>query len=58
MVRMITLLTNLKHDARGASAMEYGLIAAMIVVAIIGGLTSFADTSIGLWETVETKIVG
>ncbi len=58
MIKMITMITILKNDTRGASAMEYGLIAAMIVIAMIAGLTAFADAGIGLWDKVETNIVG
>jgi pilus assembly protein Flp/PilA len=33
----------LRSDRRGVTAMEYGLIAAFIAVAIIGGLTLVGD---------------
>lgn len=36
---MRKLMAHLIHDDAGATAIEYGLIAALISVAIIGGLT-------------------
>lgn len=40
MVKKISArLSALMYDKRGVTAMEYGLIAAFIAVAIIGGLT-------------------
>ncbi|TCU10582.1 Flp family type IVb pilin [Rhizobium sullae] len=38
-------------DARGATAVEYGLLAALISVALIGGLTTFGN---GLQDTFNT----
>jgi pilus assembly protein Flp/PilA len=37
---MRKIITKLFHDESGATAIEYGLIAALISVAIIGGLTA------------------
>lgn len=54
---MIKMIKRLKNDTRGASAMEYGMIAALVVVAMFVGITSFADAGIGLWERVESDIV-
>lgn len=42
-------------DERGATAVEYGLIVALIVIAIIGSLSAFADASTRLWTTVSQK---
>jgi len=36
---MLTLLLHLLRDVRAATAIEYGLIAALIAVAIIAGVT-------------------
>ena len=43
---MSALLTRFATDQRGAAAMEYGLIAALIVLVIVGGMTS-TGTSVG-----------
>ncbi len=43
-------------DTRGASAVEYGLIAALIVIAIITSLKNVANENTGLWATVSDKV--
>lgn len=48
-------LQKLCTDDRGATAIEYGLIVALIVIAIIGSMTAFADASTGLWATVSQQ---
>ena len=39
MLKLITLASTLRSNKEGATAIEYGLIAALIAVAIIGALT-------------------
>ena len=46
------LLTN----DEGATAIEYGLIAALIVIAIIGGVNLFAVEAIEMLNTVSTAV--
>lgn len=48
----------LGEDERGATAIEYGLIAALISVAIIGALTTVGDEIVDLFETIETELTG
>lgn len=43
-------------DESGATAIEYGLIAALISVAIITGATSIGSTINGKLDSVGTKI--
>jgi len=45
-------------DASGATAIEYGLIVAMIFLAIIGGITAFADGTNGMYEYINETITG
>ena len=49
-------LLDLLRDTRGATAIEYGLIVSLIVIAIIVALQGVADGTVGLWETVTTKV--
>lgn len=53
-------LHRLLRDNRGATAIEYGLIAALIVVTMIVALEGVADENTGLWarvtENVETNM--
>jgi len=43
-------LRTLRADDRGATAIEYGLIAALIVVAMIGGLSALGGGAGGMWD--------
>lgn len=40
----------------GATAIEYGLIAALIAVAVIGGVTSLGTNANSTFETVAGKM--
>lgn len=43
-------------DDSGATAIEYGLIAALIGVGIIGGLKTLAGDSSSMWGELQTKV--
>ena len=51
-------LRRLSVDARGATAIEYGLIAALIVVAMIGGLSTLAGGSATMWGNISSQVEG
>ena len=51
------MLRRLIKDRKAATAVEYGLILALIVLAIIGGLSMFANTTINMWNNVSTAVV-
>lgn len=42
---------------RGATAVEYGLIASLIVVALLSALNNFADTNDATYNAIEEAIV-
>jgi len=44
------------NDEGGATAIEYGLIAALVAVVIIVGLTSLGTTINGTFTTVATNV--
>lgn len=44
------------RDTRGATAVEYGLIAGLIVIAIVGALQEFANSSNEMWTYVQTSV--
>ena len=44
------------RDDRGATAIEYGLIVALIVIAIIGAIQGVADENTGLWAVVRDNV--
>jgi pilus assembly protein Flp/PilA len=50
-------LGKLIGDSRGASAVEYGLICALIVLAMIAGLRLFANTTTQMWNSVSSNVL-
>ena len=52
----IRTMCRLRSDKRGATAIEYGLIAALIAVAIMGSLRTLGGGSGGMWGKLDTKI--
>ena len=53
---MRRFLTRFRHDQRGATAIEYGLIIALIFLVILSALTAFGDTSSGVFNTAMSSI--
>ncbi len=53
---MRKLITTLFHNDRGATAIEYGLIAALIAVAIIGGLTAVGGALTTTFSNVANSL--
>lgn len=53
---MPALLNRLVADQSGATAIEYGLILALICLAILGALTSFGATFEGMWLNMSDRI--
>ena len=49
-------LRKLRFCERGATAIEYGLIAALIAVACIGGLKSLGGGSNGMWTKLSNIV--
>jgi pilus assembly protein Flp/PilA len=43
-------------DSSGATAIEYGLIAALICVAAIGGISSLGGGSGGMWTDLSAEV--
>lgn len=55
-MRTKLFLHRLLRDRRGATAIEYGLIVSLIVIAIIGGMQSFGNASAGMWADLQDKV--
>ena len=49
-------LGNLLRDESGATAIEYGLIAALISVVIIGAVTMVGTNLSGTFDTIASKL--
>ena len=52
----IRTMCRLRSDKRGATAIEYGLIAALIAVAIISSLQTLGGGSNGMWGKLDNKL--
>ena len=48
-------IKRLLRDTQGATAIEYGLIAGLIVIGMITALQGFANELTEMWSGVETK---
>lgn len=51
-----TKLRRLSRDNRGATAIEYGLIVALIGVAIMGALSNLGGGVGGMWSKLDTEV--
>ena len=49
-------LRRLLADQGGATAIEYGLIAALIIVAMIGGLSALGGGAGGMWTKINNAV--
>jgi len=54
--RTMSFLTRFLRDEEGATAIEYGLIAALISVAIIAALTSLGDGLNSTFGSITSKL--
>ncbi|USU05829.1 Flp family type IVb pilin [Sphingomonadaceae bacterium OTU29MARTA1] len=45
------------RDSRGATAVEYGLILALIVIVMIVALKQVANANTDMWRNVSDKVV-
>ncbi|WP_422058323.1 Flp family type IVb pilin [Sphingomonas sp.] len=50
------LLTRLSRCNRGATAVEYGFVLALIVLVLIGALTEMAGGTTDMWNNVSNKV--
>jgi len=56
---MTSCAVTIKHflaDECGASAVEYGLIAALIIVGLLAGLTNVADANNDTYQMIDDRI--
>ncbi len=54
---MRQILIRFRDDKRGATAVEYGLIAALIMVAIVASVQGVATKTTGMWNNVSTTVL-
>ena len=53
---MMKLLKRIGRCDFGGTAIEYGLIVSLVVIACIGALESVADENTGMWAIVKSKV--
>jgi len=51
-----SLYRRLVRDRKGATAVEYGFILAMIVIAIIAAIQGLAGVNTSMWNNVSDKV--
>lgn len=56
MRRFISILNRLRADQRAATAVEYGLILALVVLAMFGALKMTATSTISMWDKVNNRV--
>ncbi len=56
MIEFIKAWLELKVDRRAVTALEYGLIAALIAVAIVSGVTALGSSINKTFTDISTKI--
>jgi pilus assembly protein Flp/PilA len=54
--RKVSLLRRLLGDERGATAIEYGLLAALIAIAMLAAISRVGFTLVGLFETIAAAL--
>jgi len=53
---MMRRLLRIIKDQQGATAVEYGLILALIFLAMVGALTTVAGTTTNMWNYVADEV--
>jgi pilus assembly protein Flp/PilA len=56
-VLMQDLVRDFLHDEKGATAIEYGLIAALMAFAIISGAGKLGNAIVFLWSDNTSRLV-
>ena len=56
MIAIRTIFRTLGANQRGATAIEYGLICALIVMAMMGGLSTLGGGVSGHWGNLANKV--
>lgn len=54
--RLVRALARLVADDRGATAVEYGMIAAVIILTMVVAFKDVANSTVSMWGNVNTKV--
>ena len=52
---MTSIVQKLLRDDKGATAIEYGLIAALIAIAAMSAMQAFSGSALTMWMNVSSK---
>jgi pilus assembly protein Flp/PilA len=55
---MLRLIARLIADARGATAIEYGLICSLVFLVAVSAMTAFGHNATGIFNTAAAAING
>jgi pilus assembly protein Flp/PilA len=55
-MRWKTMIDKIRFDQTGATAIEYGLILSLMVIAMMFGLNAFAASADGVWQNVRISV--
>ena len=58
MLRLNDLVHRFGRDRRGTTAIEYGLIVALIAIGFLAGLKALGDGNSASWGATSNKITG
>lgn len=53
---MRSVITKLLRDGKGATAVEYGLILALVCLAVVGAIREVGSTTGNMWNNVTDKV--
>ncbi len=53
---MLKMIQRLAADRKGGTAIEYGLIASIIVVTLVASFIQLSNTTTGMWGNINTKM--
>lgn len=56
MIAIRMMLRSLRRDQGGATAIEYGLIAALIAIAAMGAFQAMGGGSNGMWTRISSQV--
>jgi pilus assembly protein Flp/PilA len=57
-MKLVQLFKNFAREEDGVTAIEYGLIAALIAVVIIGSVTLVGEGLDGVFNEIQTELAG
>ena len=58
MFKFLNNLSALAHDKRGVTALEYGLIAGLVAVAIVTSVTALGSKLVSTFTTISGALPG